>query len=86
MAGGPKPVALNKKARIDRVHDMQATEFKQVQASRYLHSVVASAKVIELTNISKGYGERTQSKTSPTNLAPKTASASLVATAQVNLR
>jgi len=53
-----KPVALNKKARIDRVHDMQATEFKQVQ-SRYLHSVVASAKVIELTNISKGYGDRT---------------------------
>jgi len=36
---------------------MQASSVSR--QGRYLHSVVASAKVIELTNISKGYGDRT---------------------------
>jgi ATP-binding cassette subfamily F protein uup len=46
------------KARIDRVHDMQATEFKQVQGKVDIATpVVVLAKVIELKNISKGYSD-----------------------------
>jgi len=42
---------------------MQATEFKQSHGKVDIStSVVASAKVIELTNISKGYGDRTPIK------------------------
>jgi ATP-binding cassette subfamily F protein uup len=58
---GPKARSTKQKARIDRISDMQATEFKQVQgkvdiatASRRI-----GKKVIELNNISKGYGDRT---------------------------
>ncbi|BAZ66658.1 MAG: ABC-F family ATP-binding cassette domain-containing protein [Pelatocladus maniniholoensis HA4357-MV3] len=55
---GPKARSTKQKARIDRIGDMQATEFKQVQgkvdiatASRRI-----GKKVIELNNISKSYG------------------------------
>ncbi|MGJ5675679.1 MAG: ABC-F family ATP-binding cassette domain-containing protein [Nostochopsis sp.] len=58
---GPKARSTKQKARIGRIGDMQATEFKQVQgkvdiatASRRI-----GKKVIELNNISKGYGDRT---------------------------
>jgi ATP-binding cassette subfamily F protein uup len=58
---GPKARSTKQKARIDRIRDMQATEFKQTQgkvdiatASRRI-----GKKVIELNNISKGYGDRT---------------------------
>ncbi|KOP24453.1 multidrug ABC transporter ATP-binding protein [Hapalosiphon sp. MRB220] len=56
---GPKARSTKQKARIDRISDMQATEFKQAQgkvdiatASRRI-----GKKVIELNNISKGYGD-----------------------------
>ncbi|MBD2432153.1 MULTISPECIES: ATP-binding cassette domain-containing protein [Fischerella] len=56
---GPKARSTKQKARIDRIRDMQATEFKQTQgkvdiatASRRI-----GKKVIELNNISKGYGD-----------------------------
>ena len=58
---GPKARSTKQKARIDRVHDMQATEFKQVQgkvdiatASRRI-----GKKVVELKNVSKAYNGRT---------------------------
>ncbi|RAM51816.1 MAG: ABC transporter ATP-binding protein [Hapalosiphonaceae cyanobacterium JJU2] len=56
---GPKARSTKQKARIDRIGDMQATEFKQAQgkvdiatASRRI-----GKKVIELNNISKSYGD-----------------------------
>ncbi|WP_315788510.1 ABC-F family ATP-binding cassette domain-containing protein [Fischerella sp. JS2] len=56
---GPKARSTKQKARIDRIRNMQATEFKQAQgkvdiatASRRI-----GKKVIELNNISKGYGD-----------------------------
>ncbi len=58
---GPKARSTKQKARIDRVHDMQATEFKQVQGKVDIStpSRRIGKKVIELTNVSKGYGDRT---------------------------
>lgn len=58
---GPKARSTKQKARIDRVHDMQATEFKQVQGKVDISTLSRriGKKVIELTNISKGYGDRT---------------------------
>lgn len=54
---GPKARSTKQKARIDRVHDMQATEFKQVQGKVDIStpSRRIGKKVIELTNISKEY-------------------------------
>lgn len=58
---GPKARSTKQKARIDRIRDMQATEFKQAQgkvdiatASRRI-----GKKVIKLNHISKGYGDHT---------------------------
>ena len=58
---GPKARSTKQKARIDRVHDMQATEFKQVQGKVDIStpSRRIGKKVIELKNISKAYGEHT---------------------------
>lgn len=58
---GPKARSTKQKARIDRVHDMQATEFKQVQGKVDIStpSRRIGKKVIELVNVSKGYGDRT---------------------------
>lgn len=58
---GPKARSTKQKARIDRVHDMQATEFKQAQGKVDISTLSRriGKKVIELTNISKGYGDRT---------------------------
>lgn len=58
---GPKARSTKQKARIDRVHEMQAQEFKQVQGKVDISTVSRriGKKVIELTNVSKGYGERT---------------------------
>lgn len=58
---GPKARSTKQKARIDRVRDMQATEFKQAQGKVDIStpSRRIGKKVIELTNISKGYGDRT---------------------------
>ena len=54
---GPKARSTKQKARIDRAHDMQATEFKQVQGKVDISTPGRriGKKVIELTNVSKGY-------------------------------
>lgn len=58
---GPKARSTKQKARIDRIRDMQAQEFKQVQGKVDIStpSRRIGKKVIELTNISKAYGDRT---------------------------
>jgi ATP-binding cassette subfamily F protein uup len=58
---GPKARSTKQKARIDRTHALQATEFKQVQGKVDIAtpSRRIGKKVIELTNISKAYEERT---------------------------
>ncbi len=57
---GPKARSTKQKARIGRVHDMQATEFKQVQGKVDISTPGRriGKKVIELENVSKAYGER----------------------------
>jgi ATP-binding cassette subfamily F protein uup len=57
---GPKARSTKQKARIDRIHDMQAQEFKQTQGKVDISTVGRriGKKVIELTQISKAYGER----------------------------
>ena len=58
---GPKARSTKQKARIDRIHDMQETEFKQAQGKVDISTPGRriGKKVIELTNISKAYDERT---------------------------
>ena len=58
---GPKARSTKQKARIDRIHDMQAKEFKQAQGKVEISTPGRriGKKVIELENISKGYNERT---------------------------
>jgi len=56
---GPKARSTKQKARIDRVHEMQATEFKQAQGKVDIStpSRRVGKKVIELKNVSKGYSD-----------------------------
>ncbi|MFB2969245.1 ABC-F family ATP-binding cassette domain-containing protein [Aerosakkonema sp. BLCC-F183] len=58
---GPKARSTKQKARIERIRDMQAQEFKQVQGKVDIATPGRriGKKVIELTNISKAYNERT---------------------------
>ncbi len=58
---GPKARSTKQKARIDRIHDMQAKEFKQVQGKVEISTPGRriGKKVIELENVSKTYGART---------------------------
>jgi ABC transport system ATP-binding/permease protein len=58
---GPKARSTKQKARIDRAHAMQETEFKQVQGKVDISTVGRriGKKVIELNNISKAYNGRT---------------------------
>lgn len=58
---GPKARSTKQKARIDRIHDMQATEFKQSQGKVDIStpSRRIGKKVIELENVDKSYGDRT---------------------------
>ncbi len=58
---GPKARSTKQKARIDRIHDMQAKEFKQVQGKVEISTPGRriGKKVIELENVSKTYGDRT---------------------------
>jgi len=58
---GPKARSTKQKARIDRIHDMQGTEFKQAQGKVDISTAGRriGKKVIELENISKAYGDRT---------------------------
>ncbi len=58
---GPKARSTKQKARIDRVHEMQATEFKQTQGKVDISTLSRriGKKVIDLTNVSKAYDGRT---------------------------
>ena len=57
---GPKARSTKQKARIDRIHAMQEQEFKQANAKVEITTVGRriGKKVIDLTNINKGYGDR----------------------------
>lgn len=56
---GPKARSTKQKARIDRIRDMQDTEFKQAQGKVDISTASRriGKKVIELNNISKSYNE-----------------------------
>ncbi len=58
---GPKARSTKQRARIDRIRDMQATEFKEAQGKVSIDTVGRriGKKVIELSNISKAYDGRT---------------------------
>ncbi|MEA5596919.1 ABC-F family ATP-binding cassette domain-containing protein [Rivularia sp. UHCC 0363] len=58
---GPKARSTKQKARIDRVREMQGTEFKQAQGKVDISTASRriGKKVIEVNNISKSYGKRT---------------------------
>jgi ABC transport system ATP-binding/permease protein len=58
---GPKARSTKQKARIDRVRDMQAQEFKQSQGKVEITTAGRriGKKVVELVNVSKAYGDRT---------------------------
>ncbi|NEO38637.1 MAG: ABC-F family ATP-binding cassette domain-containing protein [Moorea sp. SIOASIH] len=57
---GPKARSTKQKARIDRIHEMQAKEFKQAQGKVEISTPGRriGKKVIELENVSKGYNDR----------------------------
>lgn len=57
---GPKARSTKQKARIDRIHEMQGQEFKQAQGKVDITTAGRriGKKVIELENVSKGYGDR----------------------------
>jgi ABC transport system ATP-binding/permease protein len=58
---GPKARSTKQKARIERAHALQDTEFKEVKGKVEIATGGRRIgnKVIELENVSKGYGERT---------------------------
>ncbi|MEB3360239.1 MAG: ABC-F family ATP-binding cassette domain-containing protein, partial [Synechococcales bacterium] len=58
---GPKARSTKQKARIDRISDMQETEFKQAQGKVDIATPGRriGKKVIELEEVSKSYGDRT---------------------------
>ena len=58
---GPKARSTKQKARIDRVHAMRETEFKQINGKVDISTVGRriGKKVIELNNVSKAYNGRT---------------------------
>jgi ATP-binding cassette subfamily F protein uup len=57
---GPKARSTKQKARIDRIRDMQAQEYKQAQGKVEITTAGRriGKKVIELTKICKSYGDR----------------------------
>lgn len=58
---GPKARSTKQKARIDRIREMRAAEFKQVQGKVDISTAGRriGKKVIELVGVSKAYGDRT---------------------------
>ncbi len=70
---GPKARSTKQKARIDRIRDMQAQEFKQVQGKVDISTAGRriGKKVIELTDICKGYNGRTLIKDFNYNFNPE---------------
>ncbi len=61
LAKGPKARSTKQKARIERAHALKNTEFKQAQGKVDISTVGRriGKKVVEVQNISKGYGDRT---------------------------
>lgn len=70
---GPKARSTKQKARIDRVHAMQEQEFRQAQGKVDIVTTGRriGKKVIELTNICKGYGDRILIKDFTYNFHPE---------------
>ena len=70
---GPKARSTKQKARIDRIRDMQAQEFKQAQGKVDIATPGRriGKKVIELTNICKSYNGRTLIKDFTYNFNPE---------------
>ncbi len=69
---GPKARSTKQKARIDRVHEMQDTEFKQAQTKVQISTAGRriGKKVVELQHVSKGFGDRTLIKDFTYNFNP----------------
>ncbi|MDF5730496.1 MAG: ABC-F family ATP-binding cassette domain-containing protein [Rhizonema sp. PD38] len=70
---GPKARSTKQKARIDRIRDMQQTEFKQAHGKVDIATVSRriGKKVIELENIFKSYNERTLIKNFTYEFSPE---------------
>lgn len=70
---GPKARSTKQKARIDRIHAMQEQEFKQAQGKVDIATPTRriGKKVIELTNVSKAYGDRTLIKNFTYEFSPE---------------
>ena len=69
---GAKARSTKQKARIDRVHEMQDTEFKQAQSKVQISTAGRriGKKVVELHQVSKGFGDRTLIKDFTYNFNP----------------
>lgn len=70
---GPKARSTKQKARIDRIRDMQAQEFKTTNGKVEISTVGRriGKKVIELTEVCKAYGDRTLIKDFTYNFNPE---------------
>ncbi|MEG4802796.1 ABC-F family ATP-binding cassette domain-containing protein [Microcoleus sp. ARI1-B5] len=70
---GPKARSTKQKARIDRIKDMRAQEFKTVNGKVEIATAGRriGKKVIELLNICKAYGDRTLIKDFTYNFTPE---------------
>jgi ATP-binding cassette subfamily F protein uup len=70
---GPKARSTKQKARIDRAHALQATEFKQANAKVDITTAGRriGKKVVELDRISKSFGDRTLIKDFSYNFTPE---------------
>ena len=70
---GPKARSTKQKARIDRIKDMRAEEFKTVNGKVEIATAGRriGKKVIELLNICKAYGDRTLIKDFTYNFTPE---------------
>ncbi|MBW4441308.1 MAG: ABC-F family ATP-binding cassette domain-containing protein [Plectolyngbya sp. WJT66-NPBG17] len=69
---GAKARSTKQKARIDRVHEMQDTEFRQAQSKVQISTAGRriGKKVVELHQVSKGFGDRTLIKGFTYNFNP----------------
>ncbi|BAU14117.1 ABC transporter-like protein [Leptolyngbya sp. NIES-3755] len=70
---GAKARSTKQKARIDRVHEMQDTEFKQAQGKVQISTAGRriGKKVVELDHVTKGFGDRILIKDFTYNFNPE---------------
>lgn len=70
---GAKARSTKQKARIDRVHEMQETEFKQAQTKVQISTAGRriGKKVVELEKVTKGFGDRILIKDFTYNFNPE---------------